>query len=61
MSDDLSCPVASHGSVTLFASYYEEHRDSLKLRFADNCATYADTFAGQMLSALIAEDGHQVN
>lgn len=60
-SDDPSCPVGSHGGVTLFASYYEQHRDSLQLRFAGTCATYADTFTGSQLSALIADNGHQVN
>jgi hypothetical protein len=60
-SDDPSCPVGSTGSVTLFASYYEQHRDSLQLRFGSRCATYADTFAGPRLSALIADNGHQVN
>jgi len=60
-SDDQSCPAGSHGSVTLFASYYELHRDSLQLRFGAACAAYADTFSGSQLSALIAENGHQVN
>ena len=60
-SDDPSCPVGSHGGVVLFASYYEQHRDSLQLRFAGTCAAYADTFTGSQLSALIADNGHQVN
>jgi hypothetical protein len=60
-SNDPSCPLASRGAVTLFASYYEQHRDSLRLQFAATCTTYTDTFTGSRLSALIADNGHQVN
>ena len=60
-SDDPSCPVGVHGGATLFASYHEQHRDSLKLRFGGACAPYGDTFAGPQLFALIAENGRQVN
>jgi hypothetical protein len=60
-SDDLKCPTGAHGSVTIFASYYEQHHDSVQLRFAGACTSYNATFAGSQLVALIAENGRQVN
>jgi hypothetical protein len=60
-SDDPGCPPASRGMVTLFASYFEEHHDSVQLRFTGACSAYDLTFAGTQLHVLIANDGRQVN
>lgn len=59
-SDDPACAVGTRLSVTIFASYYEGHHDSVKLAFRGGCAAYDATFLGSQLYALIAEDGHQV-
>jgi len=47
--------------VTLFASYYQEHHDSLQLHFTGGCSAYDYTYGGSQLHVLIAEDGRQVN
>ncbi len=60
-SDDEACPVGTRGTVTLFASYYQEHHDSLQLRFSGGCGSYDYTYSGSQLHMLIADDGHQVN
>ncbi len=60
-SDDESCPPGARGTVTLFASYYQEHHDSLQLRFTGGCSAYDYTYGGSQLHVLIAEDGRQVN
>jgi hypothetical protein len=60
-SDDQTCPVGARGTVTLFASYYQEHHDSLQLRFSGGCSSYDYTYSGSQLHVLIADDGHQVN
>jgi hypothetical protein len=60
-TSDASCPRGTSGSVTLFASYYGVHRDSIVLHFAAACASHDHTFAGTIVHVLIARDGHQVN
>lgn len=60
-SDDQTCLSGTRGTVTLFASYYQEHHDSVQLHFAGGCTTYDYTYVGSHLSVLIAENGHQVN
>lgn len=60
-SDDPACPSGTAGSVTLFASYYSVHRDTIALHFAAACADHDHTFAGAIVHVLIARDGHQVN
>jgi hypothetical protein len=60
-SDDQSCPAGTRGTVTLFASYYQEHRDSLQLHLAGGCSAYDYTYTGAQLHVLIADDGRQVN
>jgi hypothetical protein len=59
-SDDQTCPLGTRGTVTLFASYYQEHHDSLQLRFSGGCSSYDYTYTGSQLHVLIADDGHQV-
>ncbi len=60
-SDDPACAVGSGGTVTLFASYYSVHRDSLQLRFTSACADHDHSFGGAALHVLITRKGAQVN
>jgi len=60
-SNDPACPTHSHGALTIFASYHEVHRDEVQLHFNGSCAAYSATFLGSHLSALIADNGGQVN
>ena len=60
-SDDPTCPVGARGTVTLFASYYQGHHDSLQLHFANSCTAHNATFRGTQLYVVIANNGHQVN
>jgi hypothetical protein len=60
-SDDVSCPSGTAGTVTLFASYYQEHRDSLQLHLGGGCSAFDYTYTGPALHVLIADDGRQVN
>lgn len=60
-SDDPTCLVGARGTVTLFASYYEGHHDSLQLHFANSCMADNATFGGPQLYVVIANNGHQVN
>jgi hypothetical protein len=59
-SDDAACPARSRGMITLFASYYAVHRDSLKLHFAAGCAGHNLTYSSSRLHVLIARHGGQV-
>jgi len=60
-SNDPACPTRTHGAVTIFASYHEVHDDSVQLHFGGACSAYNATFLGSSLSALIADNGRQVN
>jgi len=60
-SDDAACVAGTHATVTIFASYYEGHHDSVQLHFTGSCSGYDATFTGPQLYALIATDGHRVN
>jgi hypothetical protein len=60
-SDDQTCPAGTRGTVMLFASYYQEHHDSLQLRLTGGCSAYDYTYTGAQLHVLIADDGRQVN
>lgn len=60
-SDDTACPTGTHGAVTLFASYYSVHRDSIALHFTGACAAHDHTFTGAIVKVLITRDGAQVN
>ena len=60
-SDDSACAAGAHGTVTIFASYYEGHHDSVELRFNGGCTPHDATFLGPTLYALIAENGREVN
>lgn len=60
-SNDPACATGAHGTVTLFASYYSAHRDSLQLRFTGGCADHNHTFTGSQLHVLLTRNGAQVN
>jgi len=60
-SDDSACVVGTHGTVTLFASYYAVHNDSVSLHFARGCADHDHRYTGSGVHVLIAHDGAQVN
>jgi hypothetical protein len=58
--DAAACPDATTGTVRLFASYYEVHKDRAILTFAAPCAGDDLTFEGSILHVEIARDGHQI-
>jgi hypothetical protein len=60
-SDDPACPAGSRGTITLFASYYAVHRDSLKLHFGPHCTGHNLSYSWQHLHVLITRHGAQVN
>lgn len=60
-SDDGACPVGTTGAVTLFASYFETHRDTLALHFGGGCADHDHHYSGSSLHVLITRKGAQVN
>jgi len=60
-SDEHTCPKGTRGSVTLFASYYSVHRDSIALRFSGGCSDHDHTFTGAIVKVLISRSGAQVN
>ncbi len=60
-SDDASCATGTHGSVTLFASYYDVHVDSAVLRFGAGCRAHDHTYRGASLKVLITRSGAQVD
>jgi hypothetical protein len=60
-SNDPECATGTHGTVTLFASYYSVHRDSLQLRFTGGCTDHDHTYTGSQLHVLLTRNGAQVN
>jgi hypothetical protein len=60
-SDDSACPVGTIGTVTLFASYFETHRDTLALTFSGGCTDHDHRYSGSSLHVLITRKGAQVN
>jgi hypothetical protein len=60
-SDDSACPVGTSGTVTLFASYFSVHKDTLALSFSGGCADHDHRYAGSSLHVLITRKGAQVN
>jgi hypothetical protein len=60
-SDDSACAVGTSGTVTLFASYYSTHKDSLALSFGAGCADHDHRYSGSSLHVLITRKGAQVN
>jgi len=60
-SDDNACAVGTTGTVTLFASYYSVHKDSLTLSFGAGCSDHNHRYSGSSLHVLITRKGAQVN
>jgi hypothetical protein len=60
-SDDSACPVGTSGTVTLFASYFAVHKDTLALSFSSGCADHNHRYVGSSLHVLITRKGAQVN
>jgi hypothetical protein len=60
-SDDPACAAGTHGTVTLLASYYSTHSDSLALHFGHACADHNHRYTGSKLHVLITRHGAQVN
>ncbi len=60
-SSDPECTTGTKGTVTLFASYYSVHRDSLQLHFVGGCEDHDHTYSGSQLHVLLTRDGAQVN
>lgn len=60
-TDDSACPTGSRGTVTLFASYYSTHKDSIALHFTGACAAHDHTFTGTLVKVEIQRNGAQVN
>jgi len=60
-SDDPACPARTKGTVSLFATYYSTHVDTIALHFSGACADHDHTFAGAIVKVLIARNGAQVN
>lgn len=59
--NDPECATGTHGTVTLFASYYSVHHDSLQLRFTGGCSDHDHTYTGSQLHVLLTRNGAQVN
>ena len=60
-TDDTTCPKGTRGTITLFASYFSVHRDSIVVHFAGACTDHNHTFTGAIVKVLIARNGAQVN
>jgi len=60
-SDDRGCAVGTRGTVTLFASYYSVHRDTIAMHFGAACADHDHRFAGSIVHVEVDRGGRQVN
>jgi hypothetical protein len=60
-SDDLTCATGATGTITLFASYYSVHRDTMRIHFSARCTGHNLSYGGSALHVYIARDGAQVN
>ena len=60
-SNDPNCSKGAKGTVTLFASYYSVHRDSIVTRFGPACSDHDNTFTGTIVRVAISRNGAQVN
>lgn len=56
-TDDDSCAVGTHATMTLFASYYDVHVDRGALRFAAGCRKHDHTWRDPQLKVLIQHPG----
>ncbi len=60
-TNDSACAKGTKGTVTLFASYFSVHKDSLVAHFPAACADHDLTFTGTVLKVEIQRNGAQVN
>jgi hypothetical protein len=60
-SDDRSCATGASGTVTLFASYFSVHRDTMRTHFGSRCTGHNLDYSGSALHVYIARQGAQVN
>jgi hypothetical protein len=60
-SDDPACPAKTKGTVSLFATYFSTHVDTIALHFSGACADHDHSFSGAIVKVLIARNGAQVN
>ena len=60
-SDDSRCAKGAAGTITLFASYYSVHKDTMQVHFKSRCTGHNLSYSGSSLHVYIARDGAQVN
>jgi hypothetical protein len=60
-SDDKACAKGTLGTITLCASYYSTHRDTMQIRFRPRCTGHNLSYSGSTLRVYIARHGAQVN
>ena len=60
-SDDVACAKGATGTITLFASYYSVHRDTMQIRLGSRCHGHDLSYSGTALHVYIARHGAQVN
>ncbi len=60
-SDDPRCVKGASGTITLFASYYSVHRDTVQIHFGSRCADHNLSYRGSGVHVYIARHGRQVN
>jgi hypothetical protein len=59
-SDDPTCAPGATGTITLFASYYSVHRDTMQIHFSPRCSGHNLSYSGSSLHVYIARHGAQV-
>ena len=60
-TDDRACTKGVTGTITLFASYYSVHRDTMQIHFDSRCTGHNRSYSGSALHVYIARHGAQVN
>jgi hypothetical protein len=60
-SDGKRCVKGATGTITLFASYYSVHRDTMRIQFSSRCTGHNLSYSGSALQVFIARHGAQVN
>ncbi len=60
-TDDNRCAKGATGTITLFASYYSIHRDTMQVHFKSRCTGHNLSYSGSSLHVYIARNGAQVN
>jgi hypothetical protein len=60
-TDDKACAKRATGTITLFASYYSVHRDTVQIHLNSRCTAHNRSYSGSSVHVYIARDGAQVN